>query len=401
MNHIKKKEKTSQYKGVHWYRKRGTWHVQLRLKGGKRRFGGFFKDEEDAGKRVNQLCEELGIPAKNPTISAMPNQQLQKKEKASQYKGVYWSKQNKKWYAQLVVKGEKTKHGGYFNDELDAGKRCNQLCEDFRIPLQNPDINAMPNEQYQIREKSSQYKGVCWDKERGKWFARVSLKGEKQYGGRFNHELDAAKRVNEICKDFGIPQQNPSIGAIPNKNCKKEKKCTILLDYDAIKAELNSLIKIIDENNDSISTAMKKKLIVALKYGEEAKMTEINCRTKDGESMLSIAVKHGFSNTDWITPNSHETQYLHLSPIFNVKSREIAQLLIDNDAVTHDIYNNEHQSPLTVACQHGYLDVVEFFLDDGLDINHLDNDNKTSPFYILANKHHNLSNRLISKKVKN
>merc|ERR1712034_58511 len=104
---------------------------------------------------------------------------------------------------------------------------------------------------------------------------------------------------------------------------------------------------------------------------------------------------------EWISPNSQETQYLHLSPIFNVKSREIAQLLIDNDAVTHDIYNNEHQSPLTVACQNGYLDVVEFFLDDGLNINHLDSDNKNPLFYALSNKHHDVANLLISKGAKN
>ena len=38
-------------------------------------FGGYFKDELDAAKRVNQLCEKLGNPAQNPEISAMPNQQ--------------------------------------------------------------------------------------------------------------------------------------------------------------------------------------------------------------------------------------------------------------------------------------------------------------------------------------
>merc|ERR1711925_30890 len=164
--------------------------------------------------------------------------------------------------------------------------------------------------------------------------------------------------------------------------------------------------------------------------------TDINLRTKNGESALSIAAQHGFSNIvkfliskgadkehfthehhtplslavsqnhlkvvevlfeNWISPNSHEEPYLHLSPIFNVKSREIAQLLIDNDAVTGGIYNNKNQSPLTVACQNGFLGVVEFFLDDGLDINHLDVDNKTPLSYALLNKHHKIANLLISK----
>merc|ERR1711925_29549 len=181
--------------------------------------------------------------------------------------------------------------------------------------------------------------------------------------------------------------------------------------------------------------AIKENLIAAINYGEQTIMTEINLQTENGESALSIAAKYGFSNVvkfliskeaekehftndhltplslavsqnhlkvvqvlfeDWISPNSHEKPYLHLSPIFHVKSREIAEVLIENDAVTHDIYNDKNQSPLTVSCQNGYQD-VEFFLDDGLDINHLDNDNRTPLSYALENKHQDVANLLISK----
>jgi ankyrin repeat protein len=168
-------------------------------------------------------------------------------------------------------------------------------------------------------------------------------------------------------------------------------------------------------------------------------MTEINLCTKHGESALTMAAQHGFSNAvkflilkgankehftndhhtplslavsqnhfkvvqvllqDWISPNSHEDPYLHLLPIFNVKSREIAQILVDNDAVTSGLYNNKNQSPLTVASQNGFLDVVQFFLDDGLDINHLDNDRKSPLFYARTNEHHEVVNLLISKGAK-
>ena len=71
----------------------------------------------------------------------------EKKEKISQFKGVTWNKQRKTWYAQLFLKGQKQKYSGYFNDELDAAKRINQLCEEFQIPLQNPGIAGMPNQQ--------------------------------------------------------------------------------------------------------------------------------------------------------------------------------------------------------------------------------------------------------------
>ena len=72
-----KKEKTSQYKGVYWDRDRGKWHVQLWLKEGKSKYGGYFQDELDAAKRVNQLCKELGIALQHPEISTIPNQQCE------------------------------------------------------------------------------------------------------------------------------------------------------------------------------------------------------------------------------------------------------------------------------------------------------------------------------------
>jgi len=503
-----KRETISQYKGVTWHKQSGKWYVQVQVKGQKQKYGGMFKDELDAAKRVNQLCEELGIPSQNPTISAIPNQQYQKKEKKSQYTGVYWHKQIKKWCVRVWLNGGKSKYGGTFNDELDAAKRVNQLCEELRIPLQIPEISAMPNEEYQKKENTSQYKGVHWNKQIRKWFAGLTLlKGEKQtFGGHFNDELDAAKRVNQLCEEFGIPPPNPTISAIPNQqyqykektsqfrgvywhkqsgkwyvlikpkrqkqkfggtfndelnaakrvnqlcdefglpqqnpsipNQQYQKQGKKLLDYGALETEFEDLIKILDENNDFAALNLRN-IIASIRQGKQTKMSEINLQTKNGESTLSIAAKHGFSNVvkfliskgankehftnehhtplslavsqnhlkvvqvlfeDWISPNSHEKPFLHLSPIFNVKSKEIAQLLIDNDAVTHQIYNSKNQSPLTVACQNGFLDVVEFFLDDGLDINHLDSDNKTPIFYALENKHHDIVKLLISKGMYN
>jgi len=40
-------------------------------------------------------------------------------------------------------------YGGIFADELDAGKKVNQLCDDFRIPQKNPGISGIQNQQYQ------------------------------------------------------------------------------------------------------------------------------------------------------------------------------------------------------------------------------------------------------------
>merc|ERR1712034_116299 len=177
------------------------------------------------GKRVNQLCEEMEIPLQNPEISAMPNEQYQKKEKASQYKGVYWRKQKKRWYVAIYLKEQKRKYGGSFKDELDAAKRVNQLCEETGIPVQNPTISAIPNQQCQKKEKTSQYKGVYWNNQRKKWRVQLYLKGRKsKFGGNFKDEVDAGKRVNQLCEKSGIPSHNPEISAIPNQQYSEREK---------------------------------------------------------------------------------------------------------------------------------------------------------------------------------
>merc|ERR1711925_41050 len=109
--------------------------------------GGFFDKEEHAAIKINLLCEQFGIKRRNPTINMDDIQK--KKEKTSKYKGVYSHKQNGKWRVQLSIKGQKAKYGGIFKNELEAAKKANQLCEELGIPIYNPEISAIPSQQYQ------------------------------------------------------------------------------------------------------------------------------------------------------------------------------------------------------------------------------------------------------------
>ena len=84
-----------------------------------------------------------------------------KKEKISQYKGVNWRKESGKWYAYLILKGFTHKYGGCFNDELDAARKVNQLCEEMKIPLQNPEIAGMSNQQSQVTQNFESINFVC------------------------------------------------------------------------------------------------------------------------------------------------------------------------------------------------------------------------------------------------
>ena len=74
-------------------------------------------------------------------------------------------------------------------------------------------------------EKTSQYKGVTWNSQKGKWHVLIKQK----FGGSFNDELDAAKNVNKFCEELGIPLQNPEISTIPNEQFQVTKKCFFVL----------------------------------------------------------------------------------------------------------------------------------------------------------------------------
>jgi len=189
-----KREKTSRYKGVYWHRRSGRWYARIPSNGGKKKFGGSFNHEIDAAKRVNQLCVEMDMSLQNPGISAMPAQKYEKREKKSRYKGVYWHRRSGQWYARLPSNGGKQIFGGTFNNEIDAAKRVNQLCEGCGIPLPNPGISSVPNLKNK-KTQTSQYKGVYWNKNTKKWCAKLFIaKGNEVYGGGFINELDAAKK---------------------------------------------------------------------------------------------------------------------------------------------------------------------------------------------------------------
>jgi hypothetical protein len=53
------------------------------------------------------------------------------------------------------------------------------------------------NQHIQIRPKSSQYKGVCWDNKRNKWRALIAVNRKRIYLGWFTSEIEAAKAYDQ------------------------------------------------------------------------------------------------------------------------------------------------------------------------------------------------------------
>jgi len=192
-----------------WDKSNEKWKAQI-YKDKKPFYGGYFDDELDAAKGVNQLCEKLGISRKNPDIHGKPIHGP--KTKSSKYFGVSWNTNHKKWIAQIVKNGKQF-CGGRFDDELDAAKGVNQLCEKLRISPKNPDIHGEPS--HGLKTKSSKYFGVTWSTNHKKWKAQIYKNGKQFCGGYFDDELDAAKGVNQLCEKLEILPKNPDITGKP------------------------------------------------------------------------------------------------------------------------------------------------------------------------------------------
>jgi hypothetical protein len=112
-------------------------------------------------------------------------------------------------------------HGGVFDNEIEAAKILNGLDEEIRMSPQKSRISTeLDPILLKTRKKKSQYKGVYWHSDTGTWYAYVHLNSGKRkfgkYGGMFDDELDAAKKVNYLCEEFEIPILNPEAARIQN-----------------------------------------------------------------------------------------------------------------------------------------------------------------------------------------
>lgn len=109
-------------------------------------------------------------------------------------------KRDKTFYAQTTVRvdGRQTKrymHGlimdakgvDHINRNGLDNRRCNLRVCPPRLQMANQGS----------RGGSSRFKGVTWNKRRGKWCAKIQVRGQWHHLGYFDDELDAARAYDE------------------------------------------------------------------------------------------------------------------------------------------------------------------------------------------------------------
>lgn len=135
------------------------------------------------GNKLNNTVDNLEIVTNRQNSSTCFKVNIEKL--TSQYTGVCWHKNKRKWESGIRINGKVT-HLGHFEIEEEASMA-------YQAALRH--VNNGTHEEYlkSIRKTfSSKYRGVSFDKIRNKWIASIQINGKKNTIGRFSSELDAS-----------------------------------------------------------------------------------------------------------------------------------------------------------------------------------------------------------------
>lgn len=113
-------------------------------------------------------------------ITQRNNISKRKKISSSEFVGVYFHKNHKKWLSAIRIEDKKY-HLGAFDNELEASEKYQETLKNW------DDFKIKPSP----KKFGSQYKGVTFFKARNKWVAKIKINGKLTHIGIYKTELEA------------------------------------------------------------------------------------------------------------------------------------------------------------------------------------------------------------------
>lgn len=140
-------------------------------------------DHIDTNKFNNQV-DNLRI------VTSRVNSNYKHIKSSSQYTGVTLCISSKRWVSKIGING-KLKYLGSFEREEEAS-----------LYYENALKNHLAGLPIEVKKPklTSEYKGVSWVKDRGKWLASIHIKGKGKTLGLFNTEIEASNAYQEALK---------------------------------------------------------------------------------------------------------------------------------------------------------------------------------------------------------
>jgi len=137
---------SSRFWGVSWDRKKKKWQARYKDADGKKRWIGYFDDEEEAARAVNKAICDAGLENKRRTNAVDATGALVPRERrydgnraavvvpdaarettatTSKFWGVIWNKHTRRWQAQYTDADGKRRSIGYYDTQEDAAHAVN------------------------------------------------------------------------------------------------------------------------------------------------------------------------------------------------------------------------------------------------------------------------------------
>ena len=131
----------SKFVGVSWDKQMKKWQAQIQIDG-KCKHLGYFHDEKEAACKYDEQAALLNKPVNFPQHEGQEQAVKMRKDRSkvpdvmrrSKFVGVNWSKQNKKWKAQIKI-NDKKKYLGYFDDEKEAACKYDEQAALLNKPV--------------------------------------------------------------------------------------------------------------------------------------------------------------------------------------------------------------------------------------------------------------------------
>eukprot|EP00984_Skeletonema_dohrnii_P001455 scaffold463_cov107-Skeletonema_dohrnii-CCMP3373.AAC.5 len=198
-------------------------------------------DTTEKRQQFNNFAIDLtDVPPQSP----IPKSAGHVKDGASKYTGVCFYKQMNKWSAQILMDGKQNCIGYYDNEEdaavdyaravfkyrgqgaLDKARERNALVKarvhsSITIDLSDvPSQSPIPKSARHIKEWTSKYTGVSFNKAKQKWNAQIMFNGKQHCIGFYNNEEEAAVDYARAVFKYKAPD--------------KAEKCTLPIDLSDV-----------------------------------------------------------------------------------------------------------------------------------------------------------------------
>ena len=224
------KEGGSKYAGVTFHKAKNKWQAQIWIEGKSRLIGHYENEEEAAvdyartvfkyhgqealdkararGRNISEHSinnlDLSDVPPKQPILKSSGRM----KEGASRYTGVHLDKASNKWHAKINIEGKSQYLGSYENEEeaaIDYARAVfkykggkDKAREKRKVSLPAIDLSDVPPQQPilksadQVKEGSSRYAGVYFNKSRNIWTSTIRIDGNLRHIGYYKSEEQAA-----------------------------------------------------------------------------------------------------------------------------------------------------------------------------------------------------------------